>query len=172
MKKAAKKPATPEDEAAAALVAEKKRLAKEKRETKLATAKEKQKNKTAAAKERQKKKTAADAQKAKKAKEAARAPEKLAKKKAALLKAENRDLVKAALSPPFPSMKHGAWLSFLRERSQELKASFDALPEKSRGQVKEVLSENIRKFAADWKEKSAADIEVRYDNQGRRQTAG
>jgi hypothetical protein len=66
VKKAAKKPATPMDDAAVAAVAEKKRLAKEK----LAAAKLKQKKKDAAA--------------VQKAKEAAMTPEELAKKKAAL----------------------------------------------------------------------------------------
>jgi hypothetical protein len=144
VKKAAKKPATPMDDAAVAAVAEKKRLAKEK----LAAAKLKQKKKDAAA--------------VQKAKEAAMTPEELAKKRASLLRSETRDLKKAALQPPFPSRANGAWNFFVREKGKDLKGSVDAPVGERRAIIRSNLAEHIKKLGAAWQELPASDIEVGF----------
>ena len=144
VKKAAKKPTTPLDDAAVAALAEKKRLAKEK---------------LAAAKLKQKKRNAAEA---KKAKEAAMTPEELAKKKAALVKRETLDLKKAALDPPFASHGYSAWHCFMQERGKELKGSTEGVSGDRLNVVKSSLAEHSKKISAAWKELPASDLEVRH----------
>jgi len=139
VKKTAKKPATPED---VALIAEKKRLAKEK----LSAAKKKQRKQAAAAKL--------------KAEEAALTPEDIEKRKAKLQKAEIRDLKKAALDVPFPTTLN-AWSVFLRERGQELKASFDSSTKATPEEVRSHMAVHAGKVAAAYKELSASEMEVR-----------
>lgn len=141
VKKAAKKAATPEEKA---LIAEKKRIAKEKLKKQNAAAKEKQKKQDAAAK--------------KAAKKAAMTPEQLEQKKAKLQKAEITELKKAALNPPLPSSTN-PWLVFVREKSKELKTAIESAPSKYPKDVKYVLSEHSRNAAAAWKALSAGELE-------------
>ena len=141
VKKAAKKPAAPTDEAAVALIAEKKRIAKEK---------------LAAAHARQRKLAAAEK---KKAQEAAMTPEELANKRAALAKAEVRDLKKAALDPPFPNSLN-AYTAFMREKGKTLKASYDPSTPTSQSEVRAKITEHSKKVATAYKELSAGELEV------------
>jgi hypothetical protein len=147
VKKAAKKPATLEDDAAAAAVAEKKRLAKEKAKEKLAVEKARKKQKDFAA--------------AKKAREDAMTPEELAKRKARVLKLETRELKKAALEPPFPSRANSAWNVFVCDKSQEIKGPVDAPSGERSELIKSKLAEHTKKLGAAWKELPASDLEVR-----------
>lgn len=138
VKKAAKKPATPEDEA---LLAEKKRIAKEK----LAAARQKQKKLAAAEK--------------KKAREAALTPEQLERKRANLLKAEANDLKKAALKPPFPG-NVSAWTMFLSEKGKDLKASFDPSTKTTQAVITSNMAEHAKRVSAAYKDLSAGELEV------------
>ena len=139
VKKTAKKPPTPEEEAK---LAERKRVAKEK---------------LAAAKQRQRKQDAAEK---KKAKEAALTPEELEKRKARVQKGLIRDLRKTALAPPFPTT-FSAWSAFVREKGQDLKASFDPSTKFDNEAVRSTLTAHTRKVAAAYKELSAGELEVR-----------
>jgi hypothetical protein len=139
VKKAAKKPATPEDEA---LLAEKKRVAKEK----LAAARQKQKKLDAAEK--------------KKAREAAMTPEQVERKRANLLKAEVNDLKKAALKPPFPP-NVSAWTTFMSEKGKDLKASFDPSVKTTQAVVESTMAEHTKRVSAAYKDLSAGELEVR-----------
>lgn len=87
VKAKAKKPASTETDAAAAKIAEKEKAAKKK------AAELKKKKKPAAVKK-------------------ALTPEQVERKKAALQKAELKDLKKAALEPPVRNGKRSAWLAF------------------------------------------------------------
>lgn len=142
VKKAAKKPATPEDDAAAAKVAEKKALAAEKKRL----AKEREKQKTAAA--------------AKKAKEAALSPEQIEKKKAALVKAEVRELRKIALDPPFPTGKFTAYGMFMKEKGKDLSARLKSESGLNQDGVKSALAEHSKHVQEAFKELPASDLEV------------
>ena len=139
VKKTAKKPPTPAEEAR---LAERKRVAKEK---------------LAAAKQRQRKQDAAEK---KKAKEAALTPEELEKRKARVQKGLIRDLRKTALAPPFPTT-FSAWSAFVREKGQDLKASFDPSTKFDNEAVRSTLTAHTRKVAAAYKELSAGELEVR-----------
>ncbi|GAB7325128.1 hypothetical protein MBLNU13_g09211t1 [Cladosporium sp. NU13] len=130
VKKAAKKPATPEEEA---LIAEKKRVAKEKLRKQNAAEK-------------------------KKAKEAAMTPEELAEKKAKLQRAEISELKKAALKPPFPSQLN-AYSVFLGEKGADLKGSFDSSTKTSIEEIKSIMSKHAAKTAAAYKALSAGELE-------------
>lgn len=142
VKKAAKKPATPED---LALLAEKKRIAKEK----LAAAKQKQKKLDAAGK---KKAMAA-------ARDAAMTPEQVERKRASLLRAEVNGLKKAALKPPFPPTV-SAWTAFMREKGKDLKASFDPSTKTPQAEIESKLAEHVKNVSAAYKELSAGELEV------------
>lgn len=137
VKKAAKKPTISKEDAAAKKVAEKekKRLAKEK----------------------EKKKKAADA---KKAKQLAMTPEQLERKKASLLRAETKELKKAALNPPFPNTRLNAYSVFLRETAKKNYASTSSTHggiEGARSRLKQATAANV----AAWKDISASELEVR-----------
>jgi hypothetical protein len=140
VKKAAKKPATPEDEA---LLAEKKRIAKEK----LAAARQKQKKLAAAEK--------------KKAKEAALTPEQLERKRANLLKAEVNDLKKAALKPPFPTTV-SAWTAFMGEKGKDLKFSLESSDKITQAVIVSTMAEHAKRVSAAYKDLSAGELEVGY----------
>lgn len=131
VKKAAKKPATPEEKE---LIAKKKRAAREK----------------------EKKRNAAEK---KQAIEDAMTPEELKEAKAKLQKAEISDLKKAALKPPFPSQLN-AYSVFLAEKGAELKSHFDPSTKTSVENVKSIMSEHAGKTSAAYRALSAGEMEV------------
>jgi hypothetical protein len=142
VKAAAKKPASPKTEAAAGKVAEKKRLAKERKELKATMKKEKEK----------------DASAAKRAKD--RTPEALAAKKAALLKADIKELEEAALKPPFPKPS-SAFRVFTAEKGEDLKAM---MAKQTEGRSREFVQAQVKQHTLDvgaaWKALGPSDIEV------------
>jgi hypothetical protein len=142
VKAKAKQPASTETDAAAVKIAEKEKAAKKK-----ATALKKKK-KPAAAKKLVKK---------------ALTPEQVERKKAALQKAELKDLKKAALEPPVTS-KRSAWLVFLKEKSGELREGI-ASESESEGKatmttIRTQMADYSRKASAAWKNVTPAELEV------------
>lgn len=151
VKKAAKDPATVKADAAAKKVAakEKQRLAKEKALKKKAADKERaQKAKT---------KKAADA---KKAKQLALKPEQVAKKRLALLNAENKELKKVALDPPFPKTHVSAYTVFTREKGKETFAAASSNGEPGVAGIRARIAQVGKLNAALWKDISPSNREV------------
>lgn len=129
VKKTAKKPASSKTDAAAKKLAQKKKLAEKK---------------AAAAKKAKAKRVLT--------------PEQVEKKKAALQKAELKDLKKAALEPPVTVGRASAYLEFVKEKSRDwVKSS----PSSTGLTSKQALAEYSKGVAAAWKQLSPADIEVR-----------
>lgn len=140
VKSAAKKPSTANNDAAVAKLAERKRAAKER--------------------EAAKKQKAKDATAAKKAK--ALLPEEVEKKKKALLRASERELRKAALSPPRVKNTN-AWAQFMASKGKDLK---DALANREPGpdgkliQPKDFIAQHTKRVSAAWKEITPSELEV------------
>jgi hypothetical protein len=138
VKAKAKKPASTETDAAADKIAEKEKAATKK------AADLKKKKKPAAAKK-------------------ALTPEQVERKKAALQKAELKDLKKAALEPPV-SGKRNAWVVFLKEKSGDLREGI-ASESESEGKatsttIRTQMADYSKKASAAWKDVTPAELEV------------
>jgi len=145
VKAKAKKPAATETDAAAKKVAEKEKAAKKKAA---------ELKKKAAAK--------------KKAKPAL-TPEQVERKKAALQRAEIKDLKKAALEPPVKSGVRSAWLVFSKEKGGELRERIanesDSEGRATEGKtplatIKSQLAAHSKNVSAAWKNVTPAELEV------------
>jgi hypothetical protein len=109
-----------------------------------------------------KKKAAAEAKKAKPAR--VLTPEQVEKKKAALQKAEMKDLKKAALDPPAQRGVRTAWTAFTKEKGGELRdriASESESEGKTTGvTIRTQLGEQSKRLSAAWKNITPAELEV------------